>query len=158
MGPHRGLAGSLTIVICRAPATVFAIAIDGRPIGESDRMLVSHLTDVQDAGTAYCNKARTLWLRMGSLPHLMRRGNADVSLAVGPGNWSVYALATDGSRRFEVPYSMKGDAVSFTVDIAVEPNENWWGTAPAKRAFYRHFDRSGRRTRCGKARKKVVLV
>ena len=32
-----------------------------------------------------------------------------------------------------------------------EVGENWWGTVPAKRAFYRHFDRSGRGTRCGKA-------
>jgi hypothetical protein len=106
-----------------APATVFAIALDGKPIGESDRLLVSHLTDVQDVGTAFCNKARTLWLRMGSLPHLMRRGKADISLSVGSGNWSVHALATDGSRRFIVQSSQKGRNVSFTADIAVEPNE-----------------------------------
>ena len=115
--------GSMSVRVEDAPATVFAIALDGKPIGESDRLLVSHLTDVQDVGTAFCNKARTLWLRMGSLPHLMRRGKADISLSVGLGNWSVHALATDGSRRFKVPFSQKGKTVSFTADIAVEPNE-----------------------------------
>lgn len=115
--------GPMSVRVEDAPAAVFAIALDGNPIGESNRILVSHLTDVQDVGTAFCNKARTLWLRRGCLPHLMRRGKADVSLSVGSGNWSVHALATDGSRRFIVQSSQKGRNVSFTADIAVEPNE-----------------------------------
>jgi len=116
-------AGPLTVTLRGSFATVCANSLDGEPLGKSRSILVSHLTDVQDAGTRYADRSRTLLLGFGKMPHLMRKGLAEITLAVGKGNWRVYALATDGSRRFRVPCSDTDDGVSFVADIAIDPQE-----------------------------------
>lgn len=115
--------GPLSVILHGSPATVFANSLDGNPFGETRHILVSHLTDVQDAGTRYADRARTILLGFGKMPHLMCRGTAEISLSVGHGSWRVDALATDGSRRFQVPCSFKKGVVSFVADVAFDAND-----------------------------------
>ena len=59
----------------------------------------------------------------GRLPFLMRRGTADVSLAVSRGAWKVYALSPGGRRRREVPYRFDDlGRMHLLCDTAAEPS------------------------------------
>ena len=98
-------------------AAVWASSLDGRPLAESRRILLSHVTDVQNSGIAYADDSRTVLLRWGDMPHLAHRGRARVSLAC---SWPrrVYALDFAGARRGEIASRYDGGAMSFEADVA----------------------------------------
>ena len=85
------------------PATVWASSLDGRPIAASSRILVTHLTDVQNSGVRYRDPELTILEDWGGLPHLARNGAADISLAVADGDWTAWRLDTAGRRVAQVP-------------------------------------------------------
>ena len=63
-------------------------------------------------------------LKWGHLPHLMRRSAAEVTLKFADARpCKVYALASDGMRRGEVPVVQKGGNVSFVANTARDPAE-----------------------------------
>ena len=100
------------------PTTLWASSLDGRPIPESERILVSHLTDVQADGNVYADKSRRMLLKWGKFPPLARNGTAQVSLALShPGDYSVWALATDGTRVEKIPCEAKGGLLRFTASV-----------------------------------------
>jgi hypothetical protein len=102
-----------------ADATVWASSLDRKPIVESRRILVTHLTDCQNTGIRYAEKARRTLLAWGGLPHLVRAGKAEVRLKLGnAAGLKVYALATSGKRLGEVPSKVDGGALVFTADVA----------------------------------------
>ena len=116
-------AGRLEARLRDAPATVWASALDAEPLATSRRILVCHLTDVQNTGAAFADFSRTMLLRWGDLPHLMRKGRAGVVLAVAPGDWKVYALDCAGNRRGEVPSRWKDGRLAFVADVARDPSD-----------------------------------
>ena len=85
-----------------AHGAVWATAVDCKPLAESSRILVTHLTDVQNTGVQWADSDRRILLKRGGLPMRARAGTADVSLKVASGPWKAYALGTDGARRGEV--------------------------------------------------------
>ena len=87
------------------PATVWASSLDGRPIATSSRILVTHLTDVQNSGVRYRDSELTILEDWGGLPHLARNGAADISLAVADGDWTAWRLDTAGRRLAQIPVS-----------------------------------------------------
>ncbi len=103
-----------------AAATVWASSLEAKPIRASSHLLVSHLTDVQNTGIQYADKSLRILMKWGTLPHLMRKGKAYVSVTCAPGDWKVYALESTGRRRGEVPCSYAGGVLSFTADTARE--------------------------------------
>ncbi len=107
----------LTADIGNTAATVWVSSLDGRSISESKHMLLTHLTDVQNTGIHYADRALTILLDWGRLPHLMRVGKAKVSIAAAPGDWTVHVLATDGSRRYTVPCSYENGRLNFTACV-----------------------------------------
>ena len=111
-------AGPLKAVISGAPAAVWVSSLDDSAIGDSKRLLLTHVTDVQDTGTVYADQARTVLLEWGRLPHLMRAGRAEISLSVNGEAYRVHALAADGSRRGEIPSTCAGGVLSFAADTA----------------------------------------
>lgn len=111
-------AGRLSADISGAPATVWASSIDGLPLGRSRRILVTHLTDVQNTGTLFADDSMKVLLDWGRLPHLMRVGVADVSLDVEGGSFKAYVLDADGMRRGEVPLRIVDGKLTFTADVA----------------------------------------
>lgn len=115
-------AGAFTATIGEKPATIWASSVDGAPLGQSKRILVTHLTDVQNTGARFSDESMKVLLKWGGLPHLMRRGRAEVSLAVDAGAFTVYVLDADGSRRCEVPSACRDGRLNFVADVARDPN------------------------------------
>ena len=120
-GRHR--AGALSATVSLAPAAVWASSLDGADVAKSKRILLTHVTDVQDEGTMFADAEKTILLKWGRLPHLMRAGKAEVELKLAPGAAPrVYALNANGSRRCEVKSAWSGGKLSFTADTARNPS------------------------------------
>ena len=64
------------------PATIWASSLDGAPLRVSRRILLTHLTDVQNTGASYADADMTVLKDFGRLPYLMRTGRADVALSL----------------------------------------------------------------------------
>ncbi len=112
-------AGPLVFTVTGAPATVWVSALDGEPVATSARLLLTHLTDVQNTGAKYAERERKTLLSHGALPHLVRAGEAKVALTLrAPEAYRVYALATDGRRLARVATRAEGGALRFTASVS----------------------------------------
>jgi len=118
-------AGPLSAKVSVAPCAVWASSLDGLPIESSRRMLLSHVTDVQDESIQYADADRKILLKWGRLPHLMQRGRAEISLRLSGDakGLKVYALSANGARRCEVPWKAVAGGVAFTADTARDPED-----------------------------------
>ena len=112
---------ALVAELAGAPATVWASALDGRPLATSSRILVTHLTDVQNTGITYADADLRILLKWGSLPHLMRNGRAACRLRLADGAWTVYALRADGTRSRVVPSAFAKGRLDFTARVDADP-------------------------------------
>jgi hypothetical protein len=102
-----------------APATIWVSALDDQPIVSSRRLLVTHLTDLQNSEIRYGERARQTLLDWGQLPHLVRAGRAEVRLQLqNPAGRRVWALATNGARVAEIPCQVRDGALVFSADVA----------------------------------------
>ena len=117
-------AGPLSATLSGGAASVAAMSVDGRPLAQSNRILVTHLTDAVDTGMTFSNESRTVLKAWGDTPHLMRAGAADVRLAVdaGPSVFEVWSLALDGTRRGKVASSVENGTLRFAADVAADPS------------------------------------
>ncbi len=112
-------AGPLRVTVSGSPATVWVSALDGSPVAASGRLLLTHLTDVQNTGVRYAERARKTLLAPGKLPHLVRTGQADVALSLNaPESYTVYALATNGRRADKLSAKVENGALRFTASVA----------------------------------------
>ncbi|MDX9979445.1 MAG: beta-galactosidase [Lentisphaeria bacterium] len=85
-------------------ATIWISSLDDQPIVASQRLLLTHLTDLQNTEIRYAERTRQTLLAWGKLPHLVRAGEARVTLRrTGDALPKVYVLATSGRRLGEVP-------------------------------------------------------
>ena len=105
-----------------AYAAFFAAAMDGNPLPGSNRILLLHLTDIQNSKAKFSSGAMTLWLERGSLPHLLRKGEAKVSLSGKFAGHKLYAVNLAGKRLAEVPLVKTDDGVSFKADTHMLKN------------------------------------
>ena len=104
-------------------ATVWVSALDDQPIATSRRLLVTHLTDLQNTGIRYAEPERQTLLDWGRLPHLVRAGTAEVTLRIHqPDRYQVWALAPSGRRLAEVPTTPATGTLRFTADVAADPD------------------------------------
>ena len=84
----------------------------------SRRLLLTHLTDVQNTGVKFAGRARQILLAHGGLPHLVRVGQARVALSLDtPESYRVYALATSGRRVQEMESSIETGKLVFTASV-----------------------------------------
>ena len=120
--PGRYEAGALACEIEGTLATVWVSSLDGRPIADSKRLLLTHLTDVQDTDIRYADDEFKILLAWGHLPHLMRTGKAKVSVRVAGTGYAVYVLGTDGRRRRRAAADCRDGRLTFTADIGAEPS------------------------------------
>lgn len=102
-GGFRMDAGAITAGVVRVqmadgPATVWATSLDGRAIGESRRLLVTHLTDVQQEGTRFADQAQQMLLAWGAGRPLARAGRAAITLPVPAGESRAWVLSLSGAR------------------------------------------------------------
>jgi hypothetical protein len=99
-------------------ATVFVTSLDRQPIRTAPRLLVTHLTDLQNTGTTYAEAARQTLLEWGKLPHLVRTGSATVRIALADAKaYKVWALTTAGRRLEQIPATVGPDGLTFTVRV-----------------------------------------
>ncbi|NLX56772.1 MAG: hypothetical protein GXY58_16825 [Planctomycetaceae bacterium] len=106
------------------PATIWVSALDAQPVVGSRRLLLTHLTDLQNTGIRYGERARQTLLDWGQLPHLVRAGRAEVRLQLAEaGAWRVWALSTGGARVAEVPAEVHDGTLVFTADVAGVPDQ-----------------------------------
>ncbi len=66
--------------------------------------------------------SRTVLLKWGKMPHIVRAGKARLALALGTGDFKVYALATSGARVRDVQCAIKDGRVGFVADVASTPD------------------------------------
>jgi hypothetical protein len=111
-------AGPIAFDVGNVAATVWASSLDGKPIAQSARILVTHLTDVQADGNIYADKAKTTLLKWGSYPPVVRNGSAAVTLALAdPGAYEVWGLATTGKRLEKIPATVRDGKLAFTATV-----------------------------------------
>ena len=105
------------------PATVWVSALDDAPIRTSSRLLLTHLTDIQNSDIEYAQRSRKTLLNWGGLPHLVRNGKAEIRLAVAaPEACKVYALAASGRRETTIPSRVVRGRLAFTAAVDAVPN------------------------------------
>jgi len=99
-------------------ATVFVTSLDRQPIRTSKRLLLTHLTDLQNSGARYGESARQTLLDWGGLPHLVRDGAASVRIALEqPKGYAVWALSTGGKRVEKVNATAGADGLTIPVRV-----------------------------------------
>ena len=106
-------AGFMEAEVEGAPATLWISSLDGRPLEESSRMLLTHLTDVQQEGSVYADPSRSILRKWGN-GSLVQRGAAKISIPV-KGKCEVYELSTSGRRVRKLDCSRSKGRLSFTV-------------------------------------------
>ncbi|MDD3154518.1 MAG: hypothetical protein PHS41_06595 [Victivallaceae bacterium] len=112
----------LSAVLSPAGATVGCIALDHAPLGSSKRMLVLHLTDMLNTNDTFADPAMRLYEKVGTLPHLLRRGKAQLTLRLeGDAPCDVYALNFSGARCKKIPAEFVGGVLRFVADTACSP-------------------------------------
>ena len=95
-----------------------------QPLAETRRVLLVHATNVESTGIRTLDLPNSLTVfDHGRLPFLMRRGTADVSLAVARDGWQVYALSPGGRRLRDVPYRFDARGwMRLLCDTAADPS------------------------------------
>jgi len=115
---HDLKAGPLAVSGATTFCSVSASSMDGAPLASSKRVLLLHITDVQNSGAVFTNSKMTDTKSWGKLPYLARTGSAKVSLRNANPNLKLYALASDGTRLREVKSAYSNGAYAFTVAVA----------------------------------------
>ena len=114
----RLAAGPLAFDVGGVPATVWVSSLDGRPIARSGRLLLTHLTDVQGDGSEYSDVSRTVLLKWGAYPPVVRNGSAKVALSIAePVSCEVWSLDMSGRRQERMPAAALDGKLSFTVSV-----------------------------------------
>lgn len=110
-------AGPILLARTDGPAMVSVSAMDGQPLATSRRLLVLHLTDVQNTGARFRDETRKILEDWGSAPLLVRRGTAELTLRLAlpadaaPRAWR---LSPSGQRLGEIPVQFDAAGLRFT--------------------------------------------
>jgi hypothetical protein len=109
--------------IVGADATVWISALDDKPIRSSQRLLLTHLTDLQNTDIRYGEPERQTLLDWGRLPHLVRVGQAEITMHFDrPDQYTVWVLDLSGRRAARLPTRTEADTLKFTIDVAGDPS------------------------------------
>lgn len=102
-------------------AVAFVSAMDGKPLAESKRLLVMHLTDTQNSMVKFRNSSHTVMSSGGGLPPLVRRGQAKLSIRLdGEAAPKVFAVDMAGERKSAVAAKWEDGHLSFTAQTVRE--------------------------------------
>ncbi|MBR1836750.1 MAG: hypothetical protein IJ783_05640, partial [Kiritimatiellae bacterium] len=123
------------------PAAVWASSLDGAPLAASSRILVAHVTDARNTDSVFDTPAARTWQKQGRTPALVRRGRAQITLALSgeaqePSpvfasdggaarrHVTVYPLTLTGHRLAPIPstFDPETGTLTFTADTALDPS------------------------------------
>ncbi len=117
---HKIETDAASIEILDTDATVWVSSLDNNAIPVSSRLLITHLTDLQNTDTRYAGRDRKVLLDWGRLPHLVQAGRARITLRMeAPSAAKVYGLATSGRRLAEIPATASDQAGTLTIPLAI---------------------------------------
>ena len=102
-----------SVLIRDSFAAVLVASRDNRPLAESKRILLLHLTTLRNTGMKFSNSELSVMERYGTLPLLMRRGECDITLNTSA-DWKLFACGFNGKRKFEVPVEKGNGTLKFT--------------------------------------------
>lgn len=110
-----------SIEILDTDATVWVSSLDNNAIPVSGRLLITHLTDLQNTGARYAGRDRKVLLAWGGLPHLVQTGRARITLRLeNPTAAKVFALSSDGKRLSELPATPSEHAGTLTIPLSID--------------------------------------
>jgi len=108
----------VTVEIEETDATVWVSSLDAAPLVDSRRLLVTHLTDLQNSNVRYADRARRVLLDWGGLPHLVLKGRATVTIRLkNAAKARVWGLSTGGKRREPVQARVVDGALVIPLDV-----------------------------------------
>ena len=98
---------------------VFAVmSVDGKPLTESGRLLLLHLTNSLANKMKFSNAKATRLETWGELPFLAARGEAEIELATPPGaEYKLFTVNTAGERMEELPVARNAAGIAFPVKV-----------------------------------------
>lgn len=92
---------------------VLVASRDDRPLTESKRILILHLTNLKNTGMRFSNPDMSVLERYGTTPLLMRRGETEIALNCSAGR-RLFACSFNGKRKFEVKTIYRNGRLCFT--------------------------------------------
>ncbi|HEX2949693.1 MAG TPA: hypothetical protein VHV83_09015 [Armatimonadota bacterium] len=107
-----------TITIEKTDATVWVSSLDSQPINKSGRLLITHLTDLQNTDSVYADQGKHVILAWGKMPHLVAAGSATVRLRLAhPEKARVWGLGTDGARLQQISTHIEKGVLVIPLDV-----------------------------------------
>jgi hypothetical protein len=115
----RLITDALSADIFDTETTLWASSVDNRPLQDSRRIVLTHLTDLQNSGIHFAEKERRTLLQWGARPFLLRQGRAQVELRhQRPQALRAWVLHSDGERR--CPWPLQQIPGGVRIDLAVK--------------------------------------
>ncbi|NMA46294.1 MAG: hypothetical protein GX945_07010 [Lentisphaerae bacterium] len=115
---QRIVTDAAIIDILDTDATVWVSSLSNEPISSSKRLLVTHLTDLQNTGMVFNERARQTVLKWGGTPHLVRNGRANLSIKLAqPAKARAYRLDLGGKRLAEVPLTSSANGLNMPLAV-----------------------------------------
>ena len=110
-------AGDILSVKTDSPATVAATSLDGKNLPDSARVLLIHVTDMQNEGTVYTDQTRRTILKevihQRPVTILFRNAQAEITFKTNLANPVLYALDCSGKRIGKVDFTRNGKDIAF---------------------------------------------
>jgi hypothetical protein len=106
------------IKILDSDATVWISALDDHDITTSKRLLITHLTDLQNTDMKYADIRRKVLQAWGHTPHIVQNGRAEITVKMqNPQAATVWRLRTDGERLSKLDATITDDGLRIPLDI-----------------------------------------
>ncbi|MBC8039575.1 MAG: hypothetical protein H7Y06_03460, partial [Opitutaceae bacterium] len=103
---HSASGKVASVVNGAAFGSVYLLSADGADLTASKRILLLHLTDALNTAARFTDASRRTLNDYGSVPQLVRKGDARLTLTLdrsGPGVWRLWKVAANGARQTALP-------------------------------------------------------
>ncbi|MBR0459407.1 MAG: hypothetical protein IJJ26_09225, partial [Victivallales bacterium] len=93
------------------------IAVDGKPLAQTSRVLLLHITNAQPSLRKFRDQQMTILETWGQMPLLASAGEADLSLKLPGDGWKLYAIDTTGARVAPLSFQNTNGTIAFTAKV-----------------------------------------
>ncbi len=101
--------------------TIALMSLDGKPLPESEKILLIQLTDLSNHGLRFEDKSRRILWDWGTLPQMLERGSADLALSL-PRSMRIVPLELDGTpSKQELPAEYRDGTLQFRIATDLLP-------------------------------------
>ncbi len=118
--------GAMSVVNEGLTSALFCLSsLDGKPIKDSQKMILFHITDAQNSKLKFSGKNMTILEKGGTLPVLARKGNATVTISGLNMDkiFKVWATDMTGKRLFEMKSEVfEGGVLNFYPAVIKDKN------------------------------------